>query len=245
MRPDAVEGGQDAAPSSDIGSAPDQAKGVVSECIDVLEKIICAIEDGKRSETPDGRVLFIGLNFDRTGGPDANEAQIHFIPFDYLNSEGPPQIERLKAIKSEFVTWFETLVHERIQEIFACAPDRLGLTACEKLQISAFVRRELDHAPTASWSDLLWRSVLAGVRPSKRGAPRKWSGLAGRMLVIDVEGRLWLQGKQRSDRKAVRNIVHDIREQNLAHYGAWSEQTLRDAYYQVTRRLKVGSRGPE
>jgi hypothetical protein len=246
VRPEVVEGGEDAALNSDGGSAPDQTKGVVSECVDVIDKIICAIEDGKRSENPDGRVLLVGVNFptDRMSTPNADKAHIHFISLEYLNSEGPAQIERLKAMKNEFVNWFEALVRERTQEIFAHAPNSLGVTGCEKQQISAFVRRELDHAPTASWSDLLWRSALAGLRPSKRGAPPKWSGLAGRMLAIDVEGRLWLKGKQRSDRKAIRNIVHEIREQNLARYGAWSEQTLRDAYYQVIRRLKAGARGP-
>jgi hypothetical protein len=89
------------------------------------------------------------------------------------------------------------------------------------------------------------QSVLAVWRIGIRETRGDTSGPAGHKLMVRVEGRLILGGQKRSDRKAVKNVIHDIREQDLARYGGWSEQTLRDAYYQVRKRLSQSRKSDE
>jgi hypothetical protein len=91
-------------------------KGVISEAIELFDKMIVAIEKGERA------ILSENIPRNRKGTPDAKPARIRIITVEGL---GPEEIERLKAIKSEFVNWFETLVRERTQEMLQHAPDSL------------------------------------------------------------------------------------------------------------------------
>jgi hypothetical protein len=146
--------------------------------------------------------------------------------------------EALEKEKANLANWFEAAVRERTKEILERAPDALGMTPHEREYMAAYVRSGLDHLPNATWTDILWCLAVDGMRPGKRGTPPKWSRYDGRHLWIQVEGTLWLEGKQRGDRKAIRNIIHHIRDLDPERYGELEEQTLRDAYYQICARLK-------
>jgi hypothetical protein len=150
----------------------------------------------------------------------------------------PKRLEAWEKYKAKWIGEFETLVHERTQELLEHAPDVVGMTPHEKQRTAAFVRDALDHQPKATWSDLLWFLAIAGVRPPKRGAPPKWSGRAGNRLFLEVEGELGIRGQKHTDRKAVRNVIDDIKK-HRACWDPWDAQTLRDAYYQVRRRLQA------
>ena len=105
------------------------------------------------------------------------------------------EMERLEVL-------FERVARLRAQQLSARAPK--WLTARERQRALEVIEDVLGLHPTATLEDLLWILAAEGFQARGRGAPRIWSGAAGRQLVEVVDAGLRAHGWDRSTPKAVR-----------------------------------------
>ena len=117
-------------------------------------------------------------------------------------------------------------------------PAWLGLTPAQVDDAKAFANRVADEYPATSIDELLWCLLVEATRLRTRGRKRKWLGIDGLMLVSAVHVELRARGAATRDRKAVRQAIGRIRAQEPERYRAFSEERLRDAYYQARRRTE-------
>lgn len=117
-------------------------------------------------------------------------------------------------------------------------PAWLGLTPAQIDDAKAFASRVADEYPATSIDELLWCLLVEATRPRTRGRKPKWLGIDGLMLVSAVHVELRARAASTRDRKAVRQAIGRVRAQEPQRYKAYSEERLRDAYYQARRRTE-------
>jgi hypothetical protein len=126
------------------------------------------------------------------------------------------------------------LIRLETQEILADMPLWLTVSPREKEQLARLVERVLCEYPVETSEELLWCLAVAAVRPHKRGRKPKWLGTHGTVLVLEINAALEARGWKRSDRKRVRQVIAMILKDAPARYGKYSEERLRQAYYEAS-----------
>ncbi len=114
---------------------------------------------------------------------------------------------------------------------FSDPPAWLGVTPTEKRHIAELLGRVADEYPATSVDEFIWCVLLGAVRPRRRGRKSKWLGVAGVAFVNEVDRALQARGSSSRDRKALRQVIAEIRSEQPKRYGTYTEERLRDAYY--------------
>jgi hypothetical protein len=125
----------------------------------------------------------------------------------------------------------------RTLEELAEPPDFLALE--ERQRAAGLIQWMLFHYPGSTPAQLLWILAADAFRPHRRGRRSKWAGVEGGTLVELVEAGLRARGLARSRRKELLDVCAEIRGAAPDHYGGYSAEALRKAYY-AARRAQSG-----
>ena len=111
---------------------------------------------------------------------------------------------RVAEMERLFEVLFERVARLRAQQLSARAPK--WLTARERQRALEVIEDVLGLHPTATLEDLLWILAAEGFQARGRGAPRIWSGAAGRQQLVEVvDAGLRAHGWDRSTREGRAN----------------------------------------
>ena len=138
------------------------------------------------------------------------------------------RVGQRRGIKSKMASLFED----------TDAPAWLDLTSAEKNRAVQHLARVCDEYPATSIDELIWCLAVDAVRPHRRGRKSKWLGLAGVALVHDVDRELQARKSTSRDRKALRQVIADIKREQPERYGRYTAERLRDAYYDAVPRAR-------
>jgi len=85
--------------------------------------------------------------------------------------------------------------------------------------------------PGSSPLELLWTLAADAFRPALQGRPAVWSKHEGRELYELVEAGLSAMNLKRNSKKGLRAVIAVLRSNHPTRYGCYSEERLRQAYY--------------